>query len=155
MPGYAQRHPLASAPGALALATWSIYVLCAVSLYYPDFLASVLIAGFFGLVACAAVVFNFKYWRATVLLASFVYLLLYVIRVIRMIMMTTDLSSLSALSSYYSALWRVTTTMFQEKGMVGGLTQVYLEFVMPLLVVALVAVLLAALRQNPGASRTG
>lgn len=155
MSEYSQRHPLASAPGALALATWSIYVLCAVFLYYPDFLASVLIAGFFGLLACAAVVFNFKYWRATVVLASFLYLLLYAIRVIRMTTMTTDLSFLSALSSYYSVLWRVTTSMFQEKGMAGGLTQVFLEYIMPVLVVALVAVVLVAQRQNPGASRTG
>jgi hypothetical protein len=152
MPEYNQRHPLASAPGALALATWSIYVLCTVFLYYPDFLASMLIAGFFGLVACAAVIFSFKYWRATVVVASSVYLLLYVIRVIRMTTLTTDLSFLSSLSSYYSILWRVTGGMFQEKGMAGGLAQAFLEYVMPILVVALIA--LVALLQNSGASRT-
>ena len=150
-----QRHPLASAPGALALAAWSIYVLCAVFLYYPDFLASVLIAGFFGLVACAAVVFNFKYWRAAVVLASSLYLLLYAIRVIRMTTLTTDLSFLSALSSYYSILWRVTAGMFQEKGMVGGLMQVFLEYVMPVLIVALIGVTLISRRPKPGVSRAG
>ncbi len=155
MSEYSQRHPLASAPGALALATWSIYILCAVFLYYPDFLASVLIAGFFGLVAGAAVVFNFKYWRAAVLLSSSLYLLLYAIRVIRMTTMTTDLSFLSALSSYYSVLWRVTTSIFQEQGMAGGLMQAFLEYVMPVLIVALVAAVLVSVRQNPGASRTG
>jgi hypothetical protein len=154
MSEYSQRHPLASAPGALALATWLIYVLCAVFLYYPNFLASVQIAGFFGLLACGAVVFNFKYWRATVVLASSVYLLLYAIRVIRMTTMTTD-SFLSSLSSYYSMLWLVTTGMFQEKGMAGGLAQAFLEYVMPVLIVALIPVVLASRRQNPGASRTG
>ena len=156
MSEHSQRHPLASVPGALALAAWSIYLLCAVLLYYPDFLASVLIAAFFGLLACAAVVFNFKYWRATVLLASSVYLLLYAIRVIRMTTMTTtDLSFLSAISSYYNILWLVTTGMFQEKGMAGGLAQVFLEYVMPVLVVVLIAVVLLSRPQNPGASRTG
>ncbi len=155
MSEHSQRHPLASAPGALALATWSIYVLCAVFLYYPDFLASVLIAGFFGLAACAAVVFSFKYWRATVVLASSLYLLLYAIRVIRMTTMTIDLSFPSALSSYYSVLWLVTTSMFQEKGMAGGLAQAFLEYIMPVLMIALVAAFLVSLRQNPGASRTG
>ena len=155
MSEYSQTHPLASAPGALALATWSIYVFCAAFLYYPDFLASVLIAGFFGLVACAAVVFNFKYWRATVVLASSLYLLLYAIRVIRMTTMTTDLSFLSALSFYYDVLWRVTASMFQEKGLAGGLMQAYLEYAMPVLIIALVAAVLVSVRQNPGALRTG
>jgi len=148
-------HPLASAPGMLALAAWSIYVLGAVFLYYPDFLASVLIAGFFGLVACAAVVSNFKYWRSTVVLASSAYLLLYAIRVIRMTGMTTDLSFLSALSFYYSVSWRVATAMFQERGIAGGLTHAFLEYVMPVLMVALIAVVLVSRRPKPGASRTG
>ena len=150
MSDYSQRHPLASAPGALAFATWSIYVLCAVFLYYPDFLASVLIAGFFGLVACAAMVFRFRYWRAAVVLASSAYLLLYAIRVIRMTTMTTDLSFLSALSFYYSASWHVAIGMFQEKGLAGGLTHAFLEYVMPALIVALIAVALISRRPNPG-----
>ena len=150
MSDYSQRHPLASAPGALAFATWSIYVLCAVFLYYPDFLASVLIAGFFGLVACAAMVFRFRYWRAAVVSASSAYLLLYAIRVIRMITMTTDLSFLSALSFYYSASWHVAIGMFQEKSMAGGLAHAFLEYVMPALIVALIAVALISRRPKPG-----
>jgi hypothetical protein len=149
------KHPLATAPGILALAAWSMYVLGGVYLYYPAFLASVLIAGFFGLVACAAVVANFKYWRSTVVLASAIYLLLYVIKVIRMTGMTADTSFLSALSFYYSALWQVGAAMFQEKGLAGGLTQAFLEYVMPVLMIALIAVVLVSRRPKPGASRTG
>ena len=149
------KHPLATAPGILALAAWTMYVLGAGFLYYPDFLASVLIAGFFGLVACAAVVANFKYWRSTVVLASSVYLLLYVIRVIRMTGMTTDIPFLSALSFYYSALWQVAAAMFQEKGFAGGLTHAFLEYVMPVLMVALIAVVLVSRQPKPGASQTG
>ena len=83
-------HPLASAQGVFALAIWSLYSLY-VALYFPDVLTSVLIAGFFGVVACLAVVVNFKYWRSTVLLASSVYLLLYVIRIVRMTAIAKDL----------------------------------------------------------------
>ena len=154
MAEYAQKHPLTSVPGVLAVATWLIYILCAAFLYYPNFLASVQVAALCGLVACAAVAFNFKYWRATVILASSVYLLLYVIRVIRMTTMTTD-SFLSAVSSYYSMLWLVSASMFQEKGMAGGLAQVFLEYVMPVLVVVVVAAVLMFPRQNSGASRAG
>jgi hypothetical protein len=64
------------------------------------------------LLACLAVVFNFAYWRATVLLASFVYLLLYVIRIVRMTAIAKDLSFLSALSFYYAASWGVATGAF-------------------------------------------
>ncbi len=146
-------HPLASVPGVFALAVWSVYLLH-VALNYPDVLASVLIGGVFGLAACLAVVFNFKYWRSTVLLASSVYLLLYVIRIVRMTTMTTDLSFLSALSFYYSMSWQVAAGMFQEKGLVGGLTHAFLEYVMPVLVVVLIAVILISLRRKPGVSRT-
>ena len=70
-----RKHPLASVAGLFALALWSVYSLYA-ALYYPDGLTSMLIAAFFGLVACLIVLFNFTYWRSTVLLASSVYLLL-------------------------------------------------------------------------------
>ena len=147
---------LASVPGVFALAAWSIYVLSAV-LYFPDVPTSVLITAFFGLVASFAVIFNFKYWRSAVLLASSLYLLLYAIRVIRMATMTTDLSFLSALSFYYSISWRVTIGMFQEKGMAGGLAHAFLEYVMPVLIVALIAVTLRSIsrRPKPGVSRAG
>ena len=148
------KHPLASVPGVFALALWSVYLLYA-ALYYPDVLTSVLIAGFFGLIACLAVVFNFTYWRSTVLLASSVYLLLYVIRIVRMTAIAKDLSFLSALSFYYSVSWRVATGAFEEKGLVGGLTHAFLEYVMPVLVVALISVILKSSRRKLGDSRTG
>jgi hypothetical protein len=142
-------HPLASVQGVFAFAVWSVYLLYT-ALYYPDVLASVLIAAFFGLIACLAVVFNFTYWRSTVLLASSVYLLLYVIRIVRMTAIAKDLSFLSALSFYYSVSWRVATGAFEEKGLVGGLTHAFLEYVMPVLVVALISVILISSRQKRG-----
>jgi len=142
-------HPLASLQGVFAIAVWSVYLLYT-ALHYPDVLTSVLIAGFFGLVACLAVVFNFTYWRATVLLASSVYLLLYVIRIVRMTAIAKDLSFLSALSLYYSLSWRVATGAFEEKGWVGGLTHSFIEYLMPVLVVALIAVILISSRQQGG-----
>jgi hypothetical protein len=147
-------HPLASVRGVFAIAVWSVYLLYT-ALYFPDVLTSVLIAGFFGLVACLAVVFNFTYWRSTVLLASSVYLLLYVIRIIRMTAIPKDLSFLSALSFYYSVSWRVATGAFEEKGLVGGLTHAFLEYVMPVLVVALTSVILISSRQKRSLPRTG
>jgi hypothetical protein len=143
-------HPLASVTGVLTLAAWSVYVLSAV-LYYPEFPPSVLVTGGFGIAACLAVAFNFKYWRAAVLLASSLYLVLYAIRVIRMTTMTTpDMSFLSALSFYYSVSWQLAASMFQEKGVVGGFTHAFLEYVMPVLMVALIAIALASRRRRTG-----
>ena len=147
-------HPLASVQGVCAIAVWSVYLLYA-ALYYPDVLTSVLIAGFFGLLACFAVVFNFTYWRSTVLLASSVYLLLYVIRIVRMTAIAKDLSFLSALSFYYSASWRVAMGAFEEKGLMGGLTHAFIEYAMPVLVVALISVILISSRRKRGLPRTG
>ena len=149
MSEYSKKHPLTGETGVSVFAIWLIYILCSVYLYYPDFLASVLIAGFFGILACAALGFNFKYWRATVVLAASVCLLLYAIRVIRMTMMTIDLSFLSALSFYYSASWSVAAGMFQEKGMAGGLMHGFLEFIMPLLVVGTIGVTLLRFPMSP------
>lgn len=145
MSGHYGNHPLASVPGVFALVLWAVYLLYA-ALYYPDVLTSVLTAGFFGLIACLAVVFNFTFWRSTVLLASSVYLVLYVIRIVRMTAIAKDLSFLSALSFYYSVSWRVATGAFEEKGLVGGLTHAFLEYVMPLLVIALISVILISSR---------
>jgi hypothetical protein len=145
-------HPLASVQGVFAIAVWSVYSLYA-ALYFPDVLTSVLIAAFFGFVACVALVFNFRYWRPTVLLASAVYLLLYVIRIVRMTAIAKDLSFLSALSFYYSASWPVATGVFQEKGLAGGLTYAFIEYVMPVLVVALISVILISSRRKVGLSR--
>jgi hypothetical protein len=154
MPAHYANHPLASLQGVFALAVWSVYLLYA-ALYYPDVLTSVLIAGFFGMLACLAVVFNFTYWRATVLLASSVYLLLYVIRIVRMTAIAKDLSFLSALSFYYSASWRVAMGAFEEKGLMGGLTHAFIEYAMPVLVVALISVILISSRRKRGLPRTG
>jgi len=147
-------HPLASVQGVFALALWSVYSLYA-ALYYPDVLTSVLIAALFGFVACLAVVFHFTYWRAAVLLASSVYLLLYAIRVVRMTAIAEDLSFLSALFFYYSVSWRVTIGAFEEGGWVGGSIHAFLEYVMPVLVVALISVILISSRRKHGVSRTG
>lgn len=147
-------HPLASVQGVFALALWSLYSLYA-ALYYPNVLTSVLIGSFFGFVACLAVIFNFTYWRSTVLLASSVYLLLYVIRIVRMTAIAKDFSFLSALSLYYSVSWRVATGAFEEKGLVGGLIHAFLEYVMPVLVVALISVILISSRRKRGISRNG
>jgi hypothetical protein len=143
------KHPLASVQGVFAIAVWSVYLLYA-ALYYPDVLTSVLIAGFFGLIACLAVVFNFTYWRSTVLLASSVYLLLYVIRIVRMTAIAKDLSFLSALSFYYSVSWRVAAGAFEEKGWAGDLTHVFLEYAMPILVIALILAILIFTRPRHG-----
>jgi hypothetical protein len=142
-------HPLASAQGVFALALWSVYSLHA-ALSYPDVLTSVLIGASFGFVACLAVVFNFRYWRLTVLLASFVYLVLYVIRIVRMTAIAKDLSFLSALSFYYGASWRVAAGAFEEKGWLGGLTHVFLEYAMPILVIALILAILIFSRPRHG-----
>lgn len=147
-------HPLAGVPGALALAVWSVYLLLGL-MSIPEVPYRVLIAGFFGLLACLAVVLNYKRWRFIVLLASSVYLLVYAIQVTRMTMMVTDpgKSPLSALSFYYSMSWRVAEGMFQEKGVVGGLTHGYLEYVMPVLSVVLIGAVLIFRRPKPSVSQ--
>lgn len=146
-------HPLASVPGAFALAVWSVYSLY-VAFNFNDALASVVIGGVFGLVACLAMILHFRYWRSAVLLASAVYLLLYVIRIVRMTAMTADVSFLPALSLYYSMSSAVTTGVFQEKGMVAGLAHAYFEFVMPVLVVAIIAAILVSSRPKAGITPT-
>lgn len=147
-------HPLASAQGVFAFAIWSLYSLYA-ALYYPDVITSVLVGGIFGLVACLAVLFNFIYWRFAVLLASSVYLLLYMIRIVRMTGIAKEISFLSALAFYYSASWQVATGAFEEKGLLGGMIHGLLEFAMPVLVVALISIILISARRKRGVSRTG
>ena len=142
-------HPLASVSGVFALAVWSVHFLY-VTFNFNDALASAVIGGVFGFVACLAMILNFRYWRSVVLLASAVYLVLYVIRIGRMIGMTADVSLLPALSLYYNMSGAVTTGVFQEKGMLSGLTHGYFEFVMPVLVVALIAAVLLSSRRKAG-----
>jgi hypothetical protein len=147
-----RNHPLASVQGVFALALWAVYSLYA-AVNYPDVLTSVLVGALFGSVACLAIIFNFKYWRSAVLLASAVYLLLYVVRIVRMTAIAKDLSFLSALSFYYSVSWRVAAGAFDEKGLPGGLTHAFLEYAMPVLVVALILVILMSSRRKLGGSR--
>lgn len=148
------KHPLATGPGVFALVLWSLYALYA-ALSYPLVLTSVLVGACVGIVAGLAVIFNFAYWRSTVLLASFVYLLLYVIRIVRMTAIPGDLSFLPALAFYYSISWRVTAGAFEEKALLGGLTHAYMEFVMPVLVVALIIVVLISARRRRGPRVSG
>lgn len=145
-------HPLASVTGLFALLVWSFYALYA-AFSYPASLTSVRVGASFGLIACLAVIFNFAYWRAAVLLASFVYLLLYVIRVVRMTAIANHLSFFSGLSFYYSTSWRVTAGSFEEKALLGGLLHAYLEFVMPMLDVALILVILISSRDKRSSHR--
>ena len=150
-------HPLASVPGASALAVWSVYLLLAL-LSIPDVPYRVLINSSFGLLACLAVAFNYRHWRFAVLLASSVYLLVYAIQIIRMANMMLDAgksSLLSAISFYYIASWQVTSGVFLERGTVAGLMQGFLEYVMPVLSVALIAATVMVRRAKPSDSQPG
>jgi hypothetical protein len=142
-----RKHPLASAQGLFALALWSLYSLY-VALYYPEITTSAVIAGLSGVLACLALLVNFAYWRATVLLAAAVYLVLYVIRTMRMTAIAEDLWFPSALAFYYRVSWRVTIGAFEEKGLFGGLIHAFVEYAMPVLVVALVVAMLLSSRRH-------
>ena len=82
-------HPLSSVPEVFALAVSSIYLLYA-AFCYSDVLSPRAHFSFFGLLACWVLVFNFRSWRSTILLASSDYLLLFglstalLIRIVRM-----------------------------------------------------------------------
>ena len=142
-----ERYPLTSAAGLFAFVLWAFYSVYA-GISYPDVLTSVLIGALFGCIACLALVFNLAYWRSAVLLASAVYLLLYVVRIVRMTAIAADLSFLSALSFYYRVSWRVAAGAFEEKGLAGGLIHAYLEYAMPVLTVALVLVIVFSSRRQ-------
>lgn len=149
------RHAVATVPGALALATWSVYALLAAFYYYPDLLPSVLTTGLIGLAACLAVIVNFTRWRLVVILASSVYLAFYAVRVGRMVGMVMDAgtpSISSAVSVYYNSLWIVNTGVFLERGTAVGLTHGVLEYVMPVLSLALIVVTLMSRRPDRNAS---
>jgi hypothetical protein len=141
----------------LALAAWSLYVLAAAFFYSPDFPPSVWVIGACGLLACLAVLVNFAHWRLAVILASCVYLSFYAVRVGRMVALTTgfDMSSLlSALSFYYSSSWSVTVGMLQERGAAGSLMHGYIEYAMPLLSLALIALAWMSRRRPTAAGLT-
>ena len=135
----AARPALATPLGISALAVWSIYLLLMlVSL--PDVQYRVYINDFFGILAVLAIVLNFRRWVAAVIAASLVYLVTYAVLVVRMAGMMSDPDKTSlpaALAAYYGASWMVATGVFIERGMWGGLMYGFLEYAMPLLVVAL------------------
>ena len=153
MPEHRGNHPYTTVPGVLALTAWSLYVLCALLYFLPDIPPTELVNGCFGIAACLAMAFNFRYWRATVLAASSLYLVLYAIRVFRMTAMAGDLPFTSALSFYYAMSWQVSMGAFQEKGMAGGLAQAFLAYAMPVLMVALIAAILISWRSRRGAAQ--
>lgn len=143
------KHPLTTAPGVFALVVWSLYLLLALK-NLPDLPQRVMINGFFGLLACLAVVLKSKYWRAAVVLASSVYLVTYVVLVARMAMMVTGggTSLMSALSFYYTNSWVVAAGTFHERGLVDGAAYAFLEYGMPVLSVVLIIVTLMSRRRS-------
>src|SRR5688572_25607324 len=110
MNGRDEKRAFASVPGVLALIVWVVYLLLALK-NLPDLPNRVLISGSFGLLAVLAVVFDYRRWRAAVLLASAVYLVTYVVLVARMTLMATEtgMPFLSALSFYYGTAWALLT----------------------------------------------
>ncbi|HEX6005546.1 MAG TPA: hypothetical protein VFZ14_16295 [Burkholderiales bacterium] len=149
-----ERHPLATLAGLLALAVWAIYIVLTL-MSIPDVPYRMMINSVCGLLVCAAVIANLRYWRAVVLLACGVYVIVYVVQLARMtgLMAGGDSASIfSALAFYYSASWTVATGVFLERGVLGGLMHGYLEYAMPLLVLALIAVTLASRRPKLTAS---
>ena len=138
---------IATVPGVLALAAWTLYVLLN-ALQLPGVFPSVMVACAFGLLACVAVIANFRYWRAVVLIAATAYVVVYVIRVGGMMMIGADAgrSLASGLVSYYAMLWQITGGTFQEMGAFRGITQVFLDFVMPVLIVVSIVVTLISWR---------
>lgn len=145
------RHSATSAPGVLALAAWSLYVLLAAFFYAPDYPPSALTIGACGIVAGLAVAANFGYWRLVVVLASIVYLVFYAVRVLRMVALTSgfDVSALpSALAFYYGSSWRVTLGLFQERGITGAFAHGYIEYAMPILCVVLIVLVWMSRRRR-------
>jgi hypothetical protein len=125
--------------GISALAVWSVYLLSGLAAF-PDVPHRMLINGFFGLLVVLAVVVNFRHWVAAVIVASLVYLVTYAVLIVRMAgtMSDPDKTSLpAALAAYYGASWLVATGVFIERGTWGGLMHGFLEYAMPLLVLAL------------------
>ena len=143
---------LTSVSGLLALFAFAVYALLA-ALAYPVVLPSVLVAAGCGVAACIAVLADFRYWRLTVALASVVYLAIYGIRVARMAMMGADAggaSLLSGLSFYYGMMPHLTAAAYLEKGAAGAAAHIFLEYLMPVLAVVLLATTLAGLRRRSG-----
>lgn len=136
----------------LALAVWSVYVLLNV-LRLPDWSGWAITGSVFGILACVAVAAGFRYWRSTVLLASFVYLAFYASNIIRLAMLAgevEDASLLSALSRHYATSWIMANGVFLERGAVQGSMHAFLEYVMPVLAVALIVATAMSRRVEAG-----
>jgi hypothetical protein len=137
-------HPITSVPGVLAIGAWASYFGLAIARSF-DVPTWVLIAIAFGVLSCVALAVGYRHWRLTVLLASSTYLLLYADRVINLAVSVTDVeksSLFSALTFYYSTSWRVTSLAFRDRGVFDGSAHAFLEYVMPVLMVILIAVTL-------------
>jgi hypothetical protein len=152
-----QRHPVGTAPGALAVATWTVYGILA-ALEGPDIRASVLTVALAGAFAWLAVVVNFGRWRFVVIAASAVHLVFYVAQIYRMLSMvpSAGLSSLpSTLQFYFFSLWQVTVGKFEERGLAASLAHGFVEYAMPVLSLLLIALAVLSLRAARAAARTG
>ena len=126
--------------GLSALAVWGIYLLLALVVSFPDVQYRGYINAVFGVLAVVAVAINFRHWVVGVIVASLVYLVTYAVLVVRMAGMMSDPDKTSlpaALAAYYGASWIVANGAFIERGVWGGLMHTFLEYAMPLLVVAL------------------
>ena len=129
-----------SVPGILVLAVWSVYVLLIV-LRLPDWSGWAITSSICGVLTCLAVITNFRYWRATAILASLVYVGFYAAHIIRLAALAGELekpSLLATLSRHYSTSWMLTNGMFLERGVFWGSVHAFLEYAMPVLVVALI-----------------
>lgn len=147
-------HPLSTFAGLLALAVWTIYIVLTLA-SIPDVPYRMMINSVSGLVVCAAVIARFRYWRATLLLACGVYVIVYVAQLARMtgMMAGGDSASFwSALAFYYSASWTVATGVFLERGLLSGLIHGFLEYAMPLLVLVMIVSTLVLRRAGLAAS---
>ena len=150
-------HPITSVPGVLAIGAWAAYLGLAI-FHSFDVPPWVLIAIAFGVLSCVALAVGYRYWRVAVLLGSSIYLLLYAGRVINLAVSVTDVeksSLFSALTFYYSTSWRATSLAFRERGVFDGSTHAFLEYVMPVLMVILIAVTLFSWARSREISEAG
>ena len=150
-------HPITSVPGVLAIAAWAAYLGLAI-FHSFDVPPWVLIATAFGVLSCVALAVGYRHWRVTVLLASSIYLLLYAVRVINLAVSVTDVeksSLFSALTFYYSKSWQLTSLAFRTHGVFDGSTHAFLEYVMPILMVALIGATLLSWPRGRGISQMG
>ena len=137
----------------MVLGVWSVYVLLIV-LRLPDWSGWAITSSILGVLACVAVIVNFRYWRATAILASLVYVGFYTAHIIRLAALAGELektSLLATLSRHYSTSWILTNGVFLERGAIQGSMHAFLEYVMPILVVVLIVAAAMSRRVNANA----